>query len=186
MSFLTTFNLTVLGASHTLIGLFAIGAGVVAFVRHGAIEPMSSSGRLFIWSTLITVITGFFIFRRGGFGNPHILGVVTLIVLTVAFAAGKTKVFGGFGPYVETVAYSLAFFLHFIPGTAESLTRLPLGAPLAATPESPIVQSIVGVFFLIFLSGAAYQVSKIRAARKPMASAAASTAANRETATAAR
>lgn len=167
MSFLTTFNLTVLGTFHTLIGLFAIAAGVVAFARHGAIGPMTSPGRSFIWSTLLTVITGFFIFRRGGFGNPHILGVVTLIVLAVAFAAGRTKVFGGFAPYVETVAYSLSFFFHFIPGTAESLTRLPLRAPLAASPEAPIVQSVVGVFFLIFLSGAAYQVVKIRAARRP-------------------
>lgn len=169
MSFLSTFNLTVLGAFHTAIGLFAVATGVAAFVRHGAIAPTTSGGRLYVGSTLITVLTGFFIFRHGGFGNPHILGVVTLIVLGVAFAAGQTKAFGRFSTYVETVAYSLSFFLHFIPGTAESLTRLPLGAPLAPNPEAPIVKSIVGVFFVVFLIGATWQVLKLRSGRKPSA-----------------
>ena len=167
MSFLSTFNLSLLGAFHTAIGLFAVAIGVVAFAKHGAIGPTTSAGRIYLGSTLITVITGFFIFRHGGFGNPHILGVVTLIVLAVAFAAGKAA-FGKFSPYVETVAYSMSFFFHFIPGTAESLTRLPLGAPLASSPEAPIVQTIVGVFFAIFVIGATYQVVKMRA-RKPMA-----------------
>jgi uncharacterized membrane protein len=169
MSFLSTFNLSVLGAFHTAIGLFAVALGVVAFAKHGAIGPKTSAGRIYLWSTLITVITGFFIFRHGGFGNPHVLGVVTLIVLAAAYASGKTTAFGKFSPYIETVAYSMSFFFHFIPGTAESLTRLPLGAPLASSPEAPIVQAIVGVFFVIFLIGAAYQVVKMRAARKPFA-----------------
>lgn len=169
MSFLSTFNLSVLGAFHTAIGLFAVAVGIVAFAKHGAIGPTTASGRIYLWSTLVTVITGFFIFRHGGFGNPHILGVVTLIVLAVAFGAGKTTSFGKASPYVETVAYSLSFFFHFIPGTAESLTRLPLGAPLASHPEAPIVTAVVGVFFVIFLIGATYQVVKMRAARKPLA-----------------
>ena len=176
MSFLTTFNLSVLGALHTAVGLFALLKGFVAFAKHGAIGPTTSAGRIYLWSTLITVITGFFIFRHGGFGNPHILGVVTLIVLAVAFGAGKTAAFGKASPYIETVAYSMSFFFHFIPGTAESLTRLPLGAPLASSPEAPIVQGIVGVFFVIFLIGATYQVVKMRAARKPLVAAGASIA----------
>jgi uncharacterized membrane protein len=169
MSILTTFNLTILGAFHTAIGLFAVAVGIVAFVRHGAIGTTTTVGRAYLWSTLITVLTGFFIFRHGGFGNPHVLGVVTLIVLGVALVADKTKFFGRSSPYVETVAYSLSFFFHFIPGTAESLTRLPLGAPLASHPEAPIVTGIVGVFFVIFLIGATWQVMRLRAARKLLA-----------------
>ena len=165
MSFLTTFNLTVLGTVHTAIGLLAVAAGIVAFVRYGAIRPGTNAGRTFIITTLITVITGFFIFRRGGFGNPHILGVVTLLVLAVAALAGRTQLFGRKSPYVETVAYSLSFFLHFIPATAESFVRLPVGAPLAATPEDPIVQGTVGVFFLLFLAGVWLQVRALRSSQ---------------------
>jgi hypothetical protein len=169
MSFLETFNLTVLGAFHTAIGLFAVAAGIVAFVRHGAIGTTTSAGQVYLWATLITVLTGFGIFRHGGFGNPHALGLFTLIVLALAMAARKTQLFGRASSYVETVAYSLTFFFHFIPGTAESLTRLPLGAPLASHPEAPIVQGVVGVLFVFFLAGATWQVLKLRAARKPIA-----------------
>jgi uncharacterized membrane protein len=166
MSFLSTFNLTVLGAFHTAIGLFAVAAGIVALVRYGVIGTRTNAGRVYLWATLITVLTGFFIFRHGGFGNPHVLGVLTLLVLALALAADKTQLFGRASTYVETVAYSLSFFFHFIPGTAESLTRLPLGAPLAAHPEAPIVTTVVGVFFAMFVAGATWQVINLRAARK--------------------
>jgi uncharacterized membrane protein len=169
MSVLSTLNLSGLGAFHTLIGLFAVAAGIVSFVRHGAIAPSTRSGRMYLWATLITVLTGFFIFRHGGFGNPHVLGVLTLLVLALAAAAGKTKLLGRNSPYVETVAYSLSFFFHFIPGTAESFTRLPLGAPLADSPEAPIVQMTVGVLFVFFVAGATLQVLKLRARRKTLA-----------------
>lgn len=168
MSFLETFNLSALGAFHTAIGLFAVAAGIVAFARYGAIGLTTLPGRVYFWATLVTVLTGFGIFRHGGFGNPHVLGVLTLIVLAIAIVAGRTQVFGRSSQYVQTVSYSLSFFFHFIPGTAESLTRLPLGAPLASHPEAPIVQGVVGGFFAMFLVGATLQVMKIRAARKSL------------------
>jgi uncharacterized membrane protein len=166
MSVLSILNLSGLGAFHTLIGLFAVAAGIVSFARHGVIVPSTRSGRVYLWATLTTVLTGFFIFRHGGFGNPHALGVLTLLVLALAISAGKTKLFGGRSPYVETVAYSLSFFFHFIPGIAESFTRLPLGAPLADNPEAPIVQKTVGVLFLVFLAGVTMQIVKLRARRR--------------------
>jgi uncharacterized membrane protein len=169
MSILDTFNLTGLGAVHTAIGLFAVAAGIAAFARYGAIDMRTQVGRIYVWTTLITVITGFGIFRHGGFGNPHALGVLTLIVLALAVIAARTKLLGRSAPYVETVAYSLSFFFHFIPGTAESLTRLPLGAPFAANPEAPIVQAVVGFWFLLFLGGATWQVLRLRATRKRVA-----------------
>lgn len=167
MSVLETFNLTVLGALHTAIGLFAVATGIVALVRHGAIGMTTAAGRIYFWATLVTALTGFGIFRHGGFGNPHVLGVLTLIALALAIAAGRTRAFGRYSPYVQTIAFSLSFFFHFIPGTAESLTRLPLGAPLASHPEAPIVQGIVGIFFGLFLIGVTWQVMRIRAWLKP-------------------
>ena len=52
----------------------------------------------------------------------------------------------------------MAFFFHFIPGTVETLTRLPAGAPYLANPDDPKAQPIVGFFFLLFLVGATLQV----------------------------
>ena len=60
--------------------------------------------------------------------------------------------------HVATVSYSLSFFFHFIPGTVETLTRLPAGALYLSGPDDPKTQPIIGSFFLLFLVGATLQV----------------------------
>jgi hypothetical protein len=72
-------------------------------------------------------------------------------------------VFGALSRYVATVGYSLTFFFHFIPGTVETLTRLPAGAPYLANPDDSKAQPIVGFFFFLFLVGATLQVRRLRA-----------------------
>jgi uncharacterized membrane protein len=155
------FGLTSLGTIHTAIGLVALIAGAWALMRDKAILPGTSLGQVYIWTTVLTCLSGFFIFQRGGFGPPHILGILTLGVLGVA--AGARRGFGRAGPYVETLAYSLSFFFHFIPGTTETFTRLPVGAPLFSGPEDPALAKTVGVLFLIYLVGAGLQVRRLRA-----------------------
>lgn len=155
------FGLTTLGSIHTAIGLVALVAGAWALLRDKAILPGSTLGQVYIWTTVLTCLSGFFIFERGGFGPPHILGILTLLVLGVAAVARRW--FGRLGPYVETLAYSFSFFLHFIPGTTETFTRVPVGAPLFSGPEDPALAKTIGVLFLIFLVGAALQIWRLRA-----------------------
>jgi hypothetical protein len=109
---------------------------------------------------VLTCLTGFGIFQHGGFGAPHALGVMTLLVLALAAVAGRTSLLGRASPYVATVSYSLTFFFHLIPGTTETFTRLPVGAPLFSSPEDPALQKVVGTLFLLFLLGAALQVRR--------------------------
>jgi uncharacterized membrane protein len=156
------FGLTTLGTFHTAISLIALIAGFIALASHKEISTRSTPGKVFVAGTVISCLTGFGIFQHGGFGNPHILAIVTLVVLGVALAAEYRVAFGRASRYVETVGYSLALFFHFIPGTVETLLRLPAGAPYLAHPDDPKAQPIVGVFFLVFLVGAALQVVRLR------------------------
>lgn len=158
------FGLTTLGTIHTAISLIALAAGFVALAQHKEISTRTGAGLTFVVATILVCLTGFGIFQHGGFGNPHILGIVTLVVLAVAFLAERRAPFGRASRYVETVSYSLAFFLHFIPGTVETLVRLPAAAPYLSNPEDPKAQPIIGVFFLIFLAGATLQVLRLRRA----------------------
>lgn len=157
------FGLTQLGMFHTAISLIAVVAGAIALFRYREISPRNGLGRTYIITTVITALTGFGIFQHGGFGPPHMLGIITLVVLAIAFAAGRTRLFGRASPYVETVSYSATFFFHFIPGFTESLTRLPLGAPLLASQEAPELKAITGLLLVAFLIGAWLQVRRIRA-----------------------
>src|SRR5436309_7929011 len=157
------FGLTPLGTFHTAISLIAVVAGFVALARDREISTKSAAGSLFFWGTVITCLTGFGIFQHGGFGKPHVLGIVTLIVLGVAYAAGYTKLYGRASPYIETVSYSMTFFFHMIPGVTETTTRLPLGAPLLPNADAPALQAASAVLGVLFLIGAALQVRRLRA-----------------------
>lgn len=158
-------GLTNLGIIHTAISLFALGSGIVSLVRYREISPRNFSGALYIWTTILTCLTGFPIMQHGGFGKPHALGVITLLVLVVAALAGKSK-FGGASRYIETVSYSATFFFHWIPTVVETTTRLPVGSPLIADRDGPELQAATGVLFLLFLIGAAAQVWRLRGQRQ--------------------
>ncbi|CAN7164731.1 hypothetical protein LJR290_000177 [Variovorax sp. LjRoot290] len=159
-------GLTPPGAIHTAISLVALAAGLLALIRHREILPSNRLGRAYIWATVLTCLTGFGIFQHGGFGKPHALGVLTLVVLGIAALAGpKKRSFGRASPYVETIGYSATFFFHMIPGLTETFTRLPLGAPLFSGPEDPALQKLVGFFFVVFVVGAALQVRRLHRLR---------------------
>ncbi|CAN5688133.1 hypothetical protein BH11PSE8_BH11PSE8_34810 [soil metagenome] len=165
------FGLTTLGAIHTAISLVAVVAGVIALTRDKTILPGTTVGQVYIWTTVLTCLTGFGIFQHGGFGKPHALGILTRLALALAAVAGRTRLFGGASKYVETIAYSTTFFFHMVPGFTESLTRLPSGAPVFSSPDDPGLQKVIGVVLVLFLIGVALQVRRLRAAKSmpPMA-----------------
>jgi uncharacterized membrane protein len=165
-------GLTSLGLVHTAISLVALGAGIIALIRDKEITSRNGIGKLYIWTTVLTCLTGFPIMQHGGFGKPHVLGIITLVVLVVAALAGKGKLFGRASRYVEVVSYSATFFFHWIPTVVETTTRLPVGAPLITNRDGPELQAATGVLFLLFLIGATLQVLRIRARNRPQQQAA--------------
>lgn len=118
-------NLTLLGIFHTILSLVAVVAAIVALIRERQISPKSGIGRIYIWSLVLTCLTGLPIFRHGTIGPPHILGVITLAAFAVAAIAGKTRALGRFSAYVQTVSYSATIFFLSISTVTETLTRLP-------------------------------------------------------------
>jgi uncharacterized membrane protein len=163
------FGLTNLGLIHTAISVVALAAGAAALVRDKEITARNGLGRIYLWTTVITCITGFGIFQHGGFGKPHMLGVLTLLALGAAAVAERTGLLGRASAYVATLSYSLTFFLHFIPGVTETFTRLPAGHPVFSSPEDPKMQPVIGGIFLLFLIGAVFQVVRLRGGRKSAA-----------------
>ena len=155
------FGLTPLGIFHTAISLIAIVSGAIALLRDGKISWENMLGKVYTITTIVTCVTGFGIFQHGGFGKPHILGLITLAVFELIYVAHKNKL-GKSSAYVETVGYSLTFLFNLIPGITETATRLPLDAPLASSPEDPNIKMAVGICFVLFLVLATVQVRKMR------------------------
>jgi uncharacterized membrane protein len=161
------YGLTTLGAIHTAISLVAVAAGLIALFRDKEISLRNGVGKVYVIATVLTCLTGFGIFQHGGFGKPHMLGILTLVVLGLAAVAGRWNVFGRGSRYVETISYSVTFFFHMIPGVTETFTRVPTGAPLFSSPEDPALQKVVGALFVVLLIGIALQVKRLRASPAP-------------------
>jgi len=158
------FGLTSLGVIHTAISLVAVAAGLIALVRDKQITSGNRLGQVYFVTTLLTAVTGFGIFQHGGFGKPHALGILTLLVLVVIMVAYRTQFYGRWSRVVEVVGYSATFLFHMIPAVTETTTRLPLGAPLLASAEAPALQVATAVMGLLFLIGAYFQVRRLRPA----------------------
>jgi hypothetical protein len=159
------YGLTSLGIIHTLISLVAVAAALAGFARDKRIVPGSTLGKVYIWTTVLTCLTGFGIFQHGGFGKAHALGIMTLLVLVLAWWADQGR-FGARSLSISTISYSLTFFFHMIPAVTETSTRLPYGAPWLASPEAPELKAITGVVFLVFLAGVTLQLRHLKAQGK--------------------
>lgn len=160
-------GLTSLGVVHTAIALVAVVAAIVELVRRKEVSWHTSAGRTYVVATALTCLTGFGIFQHGGFGNPHVLGIITLVVLAVAWVADTRPALGRLSRYVAVLGYSTTMFFHVIPGLTETGTRLPPGSPLFTGPEDSRLLSAVGVAFVLFLIGAIAQALRIRSGPKP-------------------
>jgi uncharacterized membrane protein len=157
--------LSTLGIIHTAISLAAVGAGALALLRDGRIDPGNRIGKVYFITTVLTCLSGLFIFAHGGFGKPHVLAILTLATLALAVVARWSRLFGRAAVAVETVLYSLSFFFHMVPGVIETLTRLPAGAPVFDSPEATGLAMINGALFCAFVAGSIWQVRMLRARR---------------------
>lgn len=156
-------HLSTLGIIHTAISILALLAALYALYQEGKINPVSTPGKLYIWLTVITCITGFPIMR---FGHPtpgHYLGVIILVLLPLGIYS--KRLFGKAGDYVQVILLSTTVFLSFIPAVVESSTRLPMDHPLAAGPNDPVVQKAQLILVVVFLIGVIYQVIKLKKSR---------------------
>jgi hypothetical protein len=158
--------ISALGAFHTAISLVPVAAGLTAFVRHGRIDPSSRTGKVYLGGMVVSIFTSFGLSSTGHFNAGHALGILALIAMLVGTFAQRIEILGRAAAYLQTLAMSFSFMLLLVPGTNETLTRLPVGHPLASGIDSPLVKSALAGLFILFLIGTAYQMFKLAAQRR--------------------
>lgn len=156
-------SLSTLGIVHTTLSIAPLLLGGYALSTRGAISPDDRLGRAYIATMLASIVTSFGLSSAGGLNPGHVLGVICAALM--GFALRPPARLGRAVPYLRTLAMSASYLILLIPGTVETLTRLPVGAPIGTQgPASPEVQATLGVFFTVFLAGSAWQLLRIRRA----------------------
>ncbi len=159
-------GLSALGIFHTAIGVIAIISAIVSFVRFGKIHLGKLAGKIYFYFTLITSLTALGLSKHGGFNPGHALSILVIISVVVAYflfvkRLGNTRV-----RYWENFLLSFSFFLSMIPTINETLTRIPVGNPLASSPADPLVSRSLLVVLVLFIAGSVYQFLQQRKLNK--------------------
>ncbi|AVJ29136.1 hypothetical protein [Achromobacter spanius] len=158
--------LSALGAVHTLISLIPAAAGLYSLARYRRIQPGTLAGKTYVAGMVVAVLTSFGLSSSGGFNVGHALGILALLAISGALLAPRLSILSRAHPYLSQFGFSFSFFLLWVPGINETLTRLPVAHPLASGPDSPVVRGALAAWLGIFAVGAVIQALWLRTRRR--------------------
>jgi len=154
------------GAVHVLASVVPAVSGLYSFVRYGGIDSATTAGRVYLGGLLLSVFTSFGLSSTGGFNAGHALGILALSAIAGALLAPRFSMLSRAQPYLSQFGFTFSFFLLWVPGINETLTRLPVAHPLATGPDSPVVRGALAAWLAVFVLGAAWQSLRLRSQRR--------------------
>ncbi|MGE9310916.1 hypothetical protein ACLOAU_04700 [Niabella sp. CJ426] len=150
-------GLSNLGIFHTLIGVIAIVAAIISYLRFGKINLAHSTGKIYFYLTVATSLTALGISKNGGFNPGHAFALFIVILVGIAYFLYARQQQNSKARFIENFCLSFSFFLSWVPTINETLTRVPIGHPLAKGPTDPIITKTLLALFVLFVAGSVYQ-----------------------------
>jgi hypothetical protein len=137
---------------HVAISLIGILSGLIAVLAMVGGRQLRAVTALFLVTTILTNVTGFF-FHSKAIGPPHIVGVISLIVLAAACYALYVRLLAGVWRAVYVVTAVIALWLNTFVGVAQAFQKVGALAALAPNGNEPpflIAQlAALGIFSLL-------------------------------------
>ncbi|HWW17429.1 MAG TPA: hypothetical protein VNY81_02315 [Candidatus Saccharimonadales bacterium] len=142
------FGMTILTFVHVLLSLLGILAGFGVMFGLFASKPLKGWTAVFIWTTVATSVTGFlFPFHR--FLPSHAVGIISLVVLTVAIYALYGRHLAGAWRRVYAVMAMVALYLNVFVLVAQLFDKVPALKVLAPTKtEAPFKEAQLAVLVI--------------------------------------
>lgn len=153
-------GLSALGIFHTIIGVAAIVAALVDFIKYGKINLNTVSGKIYFYGTLITSLTSLGISKHGGFNPGHAFSIFIIFLVLGAYYLNLKKKNSTRARYFENFSLSFSFLLSLVPTVNETFTRVPVGHPLAKDITDPVIGNTLLILLLLFVAGSIYQFKR--------------------------
>ena len=148
-------QLSALGWFHTLGSLPAVPIALYLLFRHGRILPATGLGKAYLVFMYIGALSGVLVIKD----PPGVaISILSLGSLTVGPLIGFVKPLARHRWWIETTALSTSVFTLFLPSLTETLTRLPAGHPVAASPQAPLVVALQLSLLVILIVGVTLQL----------------------------
>lgn len=136
---------------HVAISLVGIVSGLIVLFGILGGKRLDGLTSLFLFTTALTSITGFgFPFKR--LEPPHIVGIVSLVVLLLAVLARYTFRLAGHWRAIYVITAVMAFYFNVFVLVVQGFLKVPALHALAPNGNEPpfaIVQGIVLVLFIV-------------------------------------
>jgi hypothetical protein len=135
---------------HVILSLIGIAGGIIVMFGMWAAKRMPAMTALFLVTTILTSVTGFF-FHSAAFGPPHIVGVISLVVLAVTLLALYVYHLAGRWRWIYVVTAVFALYLNVFVGVVQAFQKIPFlnqFAPQGNEPPFAIAQAIVLLLFV--------------------------------------
>ena len=136
---------------HVILSLIGIVTGIVVLFGMLGGKRLDGLTAIFLATTVLTSVTGFF-FHSASFGPPHVIGLISLVVLAVAILALYVYRLAGSWRWIYVAGAVLALYFNVFVGVVQAFQKLPFLSPLAPTQSEPpflIAQAVVLTIFLV-------------------------------------
>jgi len=136
---------------HVVISLIGIFAGLIVLFGMFSAKRLNNWTALFLVTTVLTSVTGFF-FHSTSFGPPHVLGILSLVVLAVATPALYIYRLAGPWRWIYVAGAVVALYFNVFVGVVQAFQKLSFLQPLAPTQSEPpflVVQAVVLATFIV-------------------------------------
>jgi hypothetical protein len=150
------FGMTPYTFFHVLLSLIGIFTGFIALFGMIAGKRLDGWNGIFLLTTALTSITGFF-FPFHGLTPGYIVGAISLVVLAVAIPARYAKHLAGAWRKIYAVTASIALYLNVFVLIAQLFMKVPPLHVLAPTGSEPpfLISQVVAMAIFIVLTIAA-------------------------------
>jgi hypothetical protein len=136
---------------HTVISLIGIVSGVIVLIAMFGSKRVEGWTSLFLLTTVLTSVTGFF-FHSASFGPPHVLGVLSLLLLAVAIPALYLFRLAGAWRWLYVATAVTALYFNVFVLVAQAFDKVPALKALAPTQSEPpflVAELVVMAVFVV-------------------------------------
>lgn len=135
---------------HVIISLIGILAGVVVVLAMCSGRRVPGWTALFLATTVLTSLAGF-LFHSAAFGPPHLIGVISLVILLIAIVALYVNHLAGAARWIYIVTAILALYLNAFVGVVQAFQKISFLRSLAPTQKEPpfIIAQLLVLVFLV-------------------------------------
>ncbi|ODA67614.1 hypothetical protein A7A08_01648 [Methyloligella halotolerans] len=135
---------------HVVISLIGIAAGLLTLFAMITSEQPSRWTGLFLWSTLLTSITGF-LFPVTTLTPAIIVGIITTTVVAIALASYYLFHLRGHWRWIYVASALFALYLNCFVGVVQSFQKIGPLNMLAPNGNEPPFMAAQGALLLAFL-----------------------------------